>query len=184
MKIVLALVLLVVFTGKVLATEEERYIYPGFKSLFDSYIQTDNQYPVPYKVTLSRYHIEATRAQYRTSTPIDMDIYYELCRDEDGCSITLAMKNWHATNDAVASRGPYRLFASVNTNFWRLSNTDSENEDGNGVIRHVLNAWDCFFTDGEYLNGVGSDVEVQMNLLNWQDSFSRQELICSLTITD
>lgn len=42
----------------------------------------------------------------------------------------------------------------------------AEGRDNNGTVDHILRAWDCYITDGEYVASP-SDIQVQFGLLNW-----------------
>ncbi|MEM7533268.1 MAG: hypothetical protein AAF639_13890 [Chloroflexota bacterium] len=147
--------------------------------------QVDLAAPTTYAVTTRRYQVQATKAQVGSTVPLDMDIVYALCRDEDGCAVTLGMKDWHNTQPgSVASRGPYRLFLSDSSTHFRLSNVDTQGMDGNGSVNHILQSWDCYFTDGEYTNRQGSDNNVQLGLLNYNSTYTDPDMVCVLTIED
>jgi hypothetical protein len=139
-----------------------------------------------YNVKVKRYHIEATKAQVRNTVPLDMAIVNELCKDEDGCAITLGMKDWENNKPGVvASYGPYRLFMSQTSNWWRRSSVSNGSfNDGNGSVNHILQTYDCYFTDGEYSNGTGTDSSVQLGLLNFNATFTDPDMVCVLTIED
>ena len=144
-----------------------------------------NEVVSTYFVSKKRYHVEATKAVVRNTVPLDMTIVNDLCKDEDGCEVTLGMRNWASVSDpgSVASRGPYRFYMSQTSNWWRLSNTDVQGFDGN-TVQHILTAWDCYFTDGEYTSGAGTDSSVQMGLLNWTDEYNDPQMVCTLDIDD
>ncbi|MEM7533267.1 MAG: hypothetical protein AAF639_13885 [Chloroflexota bacterium] len=147
--------------------------------------QVDLDEPTAYAVTTRRYHVEATKAQEGNTIPLDMDIIYDLCRDGDGCAVTLGMRDWD--NNApgrTTSRGPYRLFLSETSTHFQMSNTDWHGMDGNGTVHHIVQAWDCYFTDGEYTNASGSDNHVQLGLLNAINRYRDPDMVCVLTIDD
>jgi type II secretory pathway pseudopilin PulG len=139
-----------------------------------------------YYVTKKRYHVEATKAVVTNTVSLDMAIVNALCKDEDGCSVTLGMRDWDSAAQPgnVASRGPYRFYISQSSNWWRLSNTDSAGNDGDGVVQHILYVWDCYFTDGTYTSGSGSDPSVQLGLLNWNANYTDPNMVCVLDIDD
>ena len=138
-----------------------------------------------YNVTVKRYLIEATKAQVRNTVPLDMSIVNALCKDEDGCAVTIGMKDYSDSRPGeVASRGPYRFFISQTSNVWRLSSTDALGTDGDGGEQHILYEWDCFFTDGEVINGSPSDTAVQLGLLNWNLTYNDPDMVCVLIIED
>jgi hypothetical protein len=133
----------------------------------------------------SYYSLIATKREVLNTVPLDMDKVYDLCRDETGCTVTIGMKDWKDSQPGhVASRGPYRLFLSQTSSWWRLSNTDSEGKDSDGTVQHILKAWDCYFTDGEYIGGTGTDTSMQFGLLNWNESYNDPDMVCRLIIED
>lgn len=110
--------------------------------------------------TAGKYHLEATKATVNSTVPVDMNIVNALCKDGDGCDITVGMKDWdNAQVGMIASRGPYKFYMSKTSNAWRASN-DAQGNDGNGTVEHILGPWDCYFTDGQYVSGAGSDAAV------------------------
>ncbi len=139
-----------------------------------------------YYVNTRRYHVEATKATVLTTVPLDMTIVNDLCKDEDGCAVTLGMRNWNSAGQPglTASQGPYRFFISQTSNWSRLSNTHAEAADGNGTVNHILQSWDCYFTDGEYVSGANSDSTVQLGLLNWNSVYNDPNMVCVLDIED
>ena len=44
--------------------------------------------------TAGKYHLEATKATVTSTVPVDMSIVNALCKDGDGCDITVGMKDW------------------------------------------------------------------------------------------
>lgn len=138
-----------------------------------------------YNVKVKRYYVEATNSHELDTIPLQMNIVNQLCRDEDGCAVIIGMKNWSDDRPGeVASVGPFRLFLSQTSNWWRLSNTNAEGVDGDGTATHVLNAWDCYLTDGEYVDGVATDSSVQLGLLWWNNQFPNPNKVCILIIED
>jgi len=130
-------------------------------------------------------YAEATKREVLNTVSLDMDKIYDLCRDKEGCNVTVGMRD-PRSKDApgeVASTGPHRLFLSQTSNYWRLS-TNALGEDGNGTTEHILNAWDCYFTDGEYIGGSNTDNTVQLGLLNWNDTYKDPNMVCILIIED
>lgn len=141
-----------------------------------------------YFVNKKRYHVEATKAIKKNTINLDMDIMRDLCRDADGCSITIGMRDWDNTRVGLtASRGPYRFFMSETSNWWRISNIDTEGRDGDSNLGHPIYIWDsCYFTDGEYINGTGTDTTVQLGFMNWESatSYNDPDMVCTLTVDD
>ena len=140
-----------------------------------------------------------------------MTIVNELCKDEDGCDISVGMRDWASSAQPgnVASFGPYRFFVSESSNWWRISDsaqrdgffhnqnldpgsffvTHHAGEDGNGVVRHILRSHDCYFTDGKYEldadgNPKATDDTVGFGLLNWFANYRDTNMVCTLDIDD
>lgn len=44
--------------------------------------------------TAGKYHLEATKATVNSTVPVDMTIVNALCKDGDGCDITIGMRDW------------------------------------------------------------------------------------------
>jgi hypothetical protein len=152
-----------------------------------------------YFVSTGRYHVESTKANEGDSLPLDMDIVKELCQDEDGCSVTIGMRDWADSQPGnVASRGPTKLFMSetAGSNWWRSNpsagsggNFDRAGNDGDGVFTgHVARAWACLMTELEYTDFVWVDEEVGFSLLNWTagfgGTFTDPDMVCVLDIDD
>ena len=134
--------------------------------------------------TAGKYHLEATKATVTSTVPVDMSIVNALCKDGDGCNITIGMRDWdNAQVGMTASRGPYKFFMSKTSNAWRVS-TDAQGNDGNGVVEHILSAWDCYFTDAQYVSGTATDSAVGFGLLNWNASYGDPDMVCTLDIDD
>ncbi len=131
------------------------------------------------------FYAEATKREVLNTVPLDMDRIYDLCRDKEGCNVTVGMRDLRSKDapGEVASTGPHRLFLSQTSNYWRLS-TNAVGEDGNGTTEHILNAWDCYFTDGEFVSGSNTDYSVQFGLLNWNDTYKDPNMVCILIIED
>lgn len=153
--------------------------------LFLAQKKIDNGDATTYYVNTKRYQVEATKALVNNTVPLDMGIVYELCADEDGCEVTLGMRDWASSTQPgnVAARGPYRFYLSTSLDWWRLSNTDASGQDANSSVNHIIQAWDCHFTDGEYSAGTGSDSSYGLGLLNW-NAAGDPNMVCILTIDD
>ncbi len=134
--------------------------------------------------SLDTYHVEATKAKLNGTVPLDMAIVDRLCRDVDGCEVVMGMRDWDASK-VTTSRGPKRLFMSMVTNSWRMSDYDNQGTDGDGVVTHLWAGWDCYFTDGEYVGGAGVDNTRQLGLMNgnW-NGFNDPNMVCTLDIRD
>lgn len=131
------------------------------------------------------YHLEATKATVTNTVPVDMAAVNALCKDGDGCDITIGMRDWdNAWVGTTASRGPYRLYMSPTSSAWRVSNTDAQGHDGNSVVEHILSSWDCYFTDGQYASGAGTDASVGFGLMNYNSAYNDPDMVCTLDIQD
>ncbi len=126
-------------------------------------IQNNNSTPVAVQQGLQQLTVEATPASVGVAVPINVAAFNAVCRDEDGCSYTIAMLNYDNTG-VVASRTGH-LFLPVFTNEWRTS-ADAQGTDGNNAVSEI-SAWDCYFGDfntssdtnnGRLDNGVGFGV--------------------------
>jgi hypothetical protein len=92
------------------------------------------------------------------------------------------MTRWDAGTTQTASIS-FRFYYSPNDGHWRSS--DPRNVDGivgDGVIQHAANAWNCYFTDGTYVNGNGADKGTGMQLHVSTGPFSNKALTCELTL--
>lgn len=177
-------------------------------------IGDSNSGPIPierqdYAVSMQRYVVEAKDNGTSPDTvPVSMDRLNNLCADEDGCLVTLGMRDYAIAiaPGLMATVGPYRFsLASANSTdinnpgrYWTARSQNGEaafgsalnlkNADGNGAIEHILRAWDCIFTDGQYNNGAsqGDAPDSGFNLLNWYGAggFDNADTVCVLIIDD
>jgi hypothetical protein len=155
-----------------------------------------------YPVSTRRYVLEAKDAGDKPSSVlVDDAILTELCQDEDGCKVTLAMRDWNPAHGRglLATKGPFLFSLSQNkgngTRDWsihqqgeaRADNPDGVvYTDGDGETNHaIIFAGGCYFTDGQHSNGnsVG-DSERGFYLLNWHGQFNSAEMVCVLIIED
>lgn len=148
-----------------------------------------------YDVSLRRYVLEATDGgNTPTSVPVDENLLQQLCRDEDGCTFTLGMRDWNTTaigHGLLATVGPIRLSLGQqigSQRYWdvRYENGDQLSAaDGNGETNHLRQAWSCLLTDGRFLNGVNTgDQGIGLELLNWYGEYDAQNMVCVLIIED
>lgn len=147
-----------------------------------------------YPVNIRRYVVEAPDNGGSPDTvPVDNAILTEFCQDEDGCTMSLYMRNWNdaAQPGLLAGVGPVRFsLAPVNSNRreWDLRDVAANSAagiDNNGAINHAMNIYNaCFFTDGEYVNAQGSDSAFGFGLLNWAGAFDSVKMTCVLIIED
>jgi hypothetical protein len=147
-----------------------------------------------YPVSLRRYVLEASDGGSAPNTvPVNNEILTQFCQDEDGCTVSLYMRNW---NDAAqpgllagVSAAHFSL-AAVNSNKreWDMRDVASNGAvgiDNNGTVNHLMNIYNaCFFTDGEFVNGQGSDAALGFGLLNWHGAFDSVKMTCVLVIED
>lgn len=142
-----------------------------------------------YTIDNGRYHLEATKAFEGTTLPLDMEIVRELCQDDDGCTVTISMRDWDPSQPGnVLSRPPVKLFMSQTSNWWRISPAvnvpATSGNDGDGIVGdHILHAWSCDFTEQESIDYIKTDNEVGFGLLNWTQ-ISDPNMVCALTIDD
>jgi hypothetical protein len=98
-----------------------------------------------YPVSGERYIVEAPPSSVGSVVPLDVPLVNSLCRDKDGCYVTVQMVNWNGDGN-VATRSE-RFFISQTSGAWRFANTDIEGIDGTGF--HELLIFDCLFGDAE-----------------------------------
>lgn len=144
-----------------------------------------------YEISSKRYHVEATKAFEDSTVSLDMDIVRELCQDEDGCTVTLSMKDFYSSTQPgnVASRGPTKFFMSQTSDWWRVSDAVNVNSsrgvDGDGYHQEVMmTAWDCTLTELEYYQGSWTDDQIGFGLLNRTIQFNDPNMVCMLDIDD
>lgn len=139
--------------------------------------------------TPRRYIFEATAAEVGRLVTIPANIVNELCQDDDGCGLTLAMVDWvrRSQPNNVASVKAHLFIAS--SNYWRRS-SDHAGEGRNGAdgIQSELKAWDCYFTEADTRtnnNNGRSDNNTNWGLLNCQGcDHSDTTTTCRLIIDD
>jgi hypothetical protein len=141
------------------------------------------------------------------AVPVNETLLAQLCGDEDGCSVTLAMKD---TDGTLASNGPFRFSLSL-TGKWVLSRQEPSSLLGNSIIAsgtdgdkkldqvwgykydYTGSGYRCFFKDIEYNQSVkpgNSGIEIKesdddpgFTLYRAPDS-NDQEWSCMLIIDD
>jgi hypothetical protein len=132
----------------------------------DGLLQVGAASPGTYEISQRRYIVEAPAANVGRGVPIDSAVLDDLCRDADGCLMTLAMLDWSTARN-IASRTE-KLFITTTNRAWRFSNNDLDGTDSNGSIQE-WSAWDCFLTDAETWTGTSNgraDAAVGWALLN------------------
>lgn len=144
-----------------------------------------------YPVDLQRYVVEAPDNGASPDTvPVDPVILNNFCRDEDGCWVSLYMRNWDG-RDTMAGVTAFHLSLgpvdNTNKQYWDMRDAASNHSvgtDNDGSIAHALNIYNaCFLTDGEYVNAAGSDSKPGFGLLNWHGAYDGS-MTCILIIED
>jgi len=131
--------------------------------------------PTPSK---DRITVRVTKSEIGTSRTVDDRYLIAFCADLDGCTVRIGMYNWD-NGGQVASRETLFFLNSANRK-WRASAGDTAGTDGDAVIQHVITAYSCYFTDGQYKNRTGQDNTAGFELLSWTNYTAE----CWLTIID
>jgi hypothetical protein len=157
-----------------------------------------------YYVTQQRYVVRAlqtTTSPVRSYTAIPQEVLESYCSDEDGCRMTLRMRNWNGDAGVVTSRSAvsFSLHFHYGDNvggqsYWRREAVaGSPNPyvvlgvegavDGNAATDHVLRNHNCYFTDGLYTPpATQADTGRGMGLLNYNND--AYDCTCELIIDD
>jgi hypothetical protein len=140
-----------------------------------------------YEVSTLKYIIEAAPAQVGIVQPINHTILKQLCKDKDGCRVTIQMVNWDTGQPGnIASRQEH-FFISETSNWWRATNNDVNGLDNNGG-NHEWSAWDCYFTDSENSTNTSNgrtDSAEGFGLLNARGgSYSDANVTCRIVVED
>ncbi len=144
--------------------------------------------PTSYKITTRRYIVEAPPSSVGVVVKLDNSIMDDLCRDKDGCDITIQMVNWNTSQPGnVASRYFRKFFVSESSRWWRIADYDTASLDNNGGIGE-WSAWDCYFTDAETSTSTSNgraDNAAGFGLLNVKGgSYSDSTVTCRVVIED
>jgi hypothetical protein len=138
----------------------------------------------PYDISTRRYVVEVGPNLVGTVVKLDNDLLNLLCRDEDGCRMTIVMINWDGLGN-YASR-TYQLHLSETSTKWRFSD-DSQGSDADGVASDQY-AWDCHFTDAETSLDASNgreDRTAGFGVLNWKGGdFSDVNTTCRFIFED
>lgn len=136
-------------------------------------------YPEGDSVVADRANFSAPKSSRGSTVPVPEATVALLCGDRDGCVLRMGMHDWD-NSGRVASRESLLYYNRVNR-VWRASAGDPAGTDYNGVTEHIMHAWACYFTDGEYKAWKNSgDGNVGFGLLSW-NQFNAD---CWLTIID
>lgn len=150
-------------------------------------LQTDDALPATYPVSTLRYIVEATPGMVGEVLELDHDIVESLCRDKDGCEVSIQLVNWDAGGQPgnVASRTT-RLFLSETSRWWRMSDIDITGfDDDDGP--HQWDVFECIFTDAETYGGSQNarlDSAPGFGLLNQVGGNSDANTTCRAVLTD
>jgi hypothetical protein len=132
---------------------DSRYTVIGADLVHNAVWKVNNNAPTLYAVSEKRYIVEATPASVGVVVTMDNTLTDQLCRDKDGCEVTLQMVNWDVGNfPGLAASRTERLFISETSRHWRFSNIDVSGLDNNAT--HEYSVFDCYFTDAENYTGV------------------------------
>jgi hypothetical protein len=123
--------------------------------------------------------VTATVGQRGTSVLIPYATVVSLCADIDGCQIRMAMYNWDGTG-RTASRSSLFYYNSSNGR-WRAERDDRAGTVGNEATEHVMSAWACYLTDGNYSNWTNhGDLNQGFSVLSWNQYVAT----CRVTLID
>jgi len=153
-----------------------------------------------YAVSVNRYVVGAQdNGGTPSSVPVADPLLMQLCGDEDGCSLTLGMRNntpQQSDNRFIMSF-PYSFAiagALGGKRFWHVAGFNDQGVavgpdglDGANNSENVVNSGDCRFTDGAFANGADQgDTGLGFALLNWigQGGHNSPDLVCVLVIKD
>lgn len=132
-----------------------------------------------YEYGYERQTYTAWNSQRGTTVNIPESTIAYLCGDWDGCSIRMGMYNWDGSR-RTASRETLFYYDTATKN-WRAERSDTAGTNNNNTTQHIMHAWACYFTDGEYINWYNrGDFDTNFGLLSW----NQYNATCKLTIID
>lgn len=144
-----------------------------------------------YPVSVNRYVVEAPdNGSSPDTVPIDPQILNDYCRDEDGCSVSLHMRNWDGKDTMAGITARHLSLGPVvnGKQYWDMRDPASNSNvgtDNDGAVGHLLSIYNaCFITDGEYINAQASDNKPGFGLLNWYGTWDSTAMTCVLIIED
>lgn len=158
--------------------------------------QRDDQPETTYTVS-PRYHLSLTATSYGGRTrQIPQQALNDLCGDQDGCEVRLAMRQYASDTGTQAASTSALFYYSEADGHWRTNAVTGGNDDvrgkqtigldGNRKTEHIMNAWGtCFFTDAVYTGyqDTGTDTVRGLYLLVWRD-YNYRNRTCELTLID
>jgi len=121
----------------------------------------------------------AYSSQRGTTVSIPESRVATLCGDIDGCEVRIAMYNWDG-NGRTASRSSL-FYYNTGTKTWRAERSDTQGTNDNNTTEHVINAWSCYFTDGNYSQWYNhGDINTNFAVLSW----NQYNATCRVTLID
>lgn len=139
-----------------------------------------------YEVSEQRYIYEVGPSSHGIARALDNTIINRLCKDKDGCKMTIAMVNWDTGEpNNIASR-THKFFISETSNWWRIGDNDVTGLDGNSG-NNEFNNWDCYFGDFQTSGGSGnqrSDNALGFGVLNCNGCSYGSQLTCRFIFED
>jgi len=132
---------------------------------------------------------QGTTSKYLELDGIYSQSIYNICSDGDGCTVTLGMKDWDTNQPGnIASRGPYKFFSGSGggvKSWWRVSDTDWSGKKYDDSVSHIIQAFDCFFTDASLISsGNLYDRGYNFGLYYARSSYYTDNIKCILIIED
>lgn len=149
----------------------------------------NNAKQFPYYFNLKRYHVEIGKISAGTGiAPLDMATLFSFCGDEDGCKVTIGLRNYDSVNrnGSTQAYGPYILYIPGITKWWTIYTGDlylpasGQGLDKDGVYQLVVGAGSCLFTDAD--NAALTDTSYGFMLVNQAGGDAK--LVCTLTFED
>lgn len=132
-----------------------------------------------YEIANERQTYTASVSTRGTTVNIPEKTVSDLCGDWDGCELRMGMYNWDGTGRTASREALF--YYNIATKTWRSSWGDWAGTNNNSVTEHVMHAWACYFTDGEYINWFNrGDFDLNFGLLSWNQYVAT----CKLTIID
>ncbi len=137
------------------------------------------EYSSAYEIADERQTYTAYSSQRGTTTTIPEKTVYDLCGDWDGCTLRMGMYNWDGSRRTASRESLFYYNRTWKT--WRASREDRAGTNDNNVTEHVMQAWACYFTDGEYISWYNrGDFDLDFGLLSW----NQYNATCKMTIID
>jgi len=97
-----------------------------------------------YYVNNKRYHVAT-----KTSTTIDGNLVNELCRDEDGCTVSRhRIEGLSKLVSLDAPSGVFRFYIDAG-NYWTSSVSATQDTNGNNAVNAIVSSDGCTLSDGD-----------------------------------